>query len=104
MMQVNKQAKVMSNGDVMGRGPTNEVSRQTAFSHTKDTTASDSRRTQMWNALLVWSVQEVFNTNRLTELMLGRETTERIAEKVAFLESCRMNLILVRIGRVFDVK
>ena len=35
MMQVNKQAKVMSNGDVMGRGPTNEVSRQTAFSHTK---------------------------------------------------------------------
>jgi len=35
MMQVNKQAKVMSNGDVMGRGLTNEVSRQAAFSHTK---------------------------------------------------------------------
>jgi hypothetical protein len=35
MMQVNKLAKVTSNGDVMGRGPTNEVSRQTAFSHTK---------------------------------------------------------------------
>jgi hypothetical protein len=38
MMQVNKQARVMSNGDVMGRGPTNEVSRQIAFSY-KDTTA-----------------------------------------------------------------
>jgi hypothetical protein len=38
MMQVNKQARVMSNGDVMGRGPTNEVSRQTAFSH-KDTSS-----------------------------------------------------------------
>lgn len=35
MMQVNKQAKVMSNGDVMGRGPTNEVSRQIALSHIK---------------------------------------------------------------------
>jgi hypothetical protein len=35
MMQVNKEAKVMSNSDVMGRGPTNEVSRQTAVSHTK---------------------------------------------------------------------
>ena len=35
MMQFNKQAKVMSNGDVMGRGPTNEVSRQSALSHTK---------------------------------------------------------------------
>ena len=35
MMQAKKQAKVMSNGDIMGRGPTNEVSRQIALSHTK---------------------------------------------------------------------
>lgn len=29
-----------------------------------------------------WSVQEVFNAIRLTELTMGREITERIAERV----------------------
>jgi len=36
----------------------------------------------MWNALLVWSVQEIFNEIRLTELTMGREITERIVERV----------------------
>ena len=35
--------------------------------------------------LLVWYVQEVFNAIRLSELIMGREITERIAERVAIL-------------------
>jgi hypothetical protein len=80
MMQVNKQAKVMSNCDVMGRGPTNEVSRQTAFSHTK----IQLRQTAGGHAC---GTRYLFGLCkiRLAELIMGREITERIAEKVGIL-------------------
>jgi hypothetical protein len=54
MMKANKQAKVISNGDVMGRGPTNEVSRQTAFPHTKIQVRQTAGGYRVWNVLPVW--------------------------------------------------
>jgi hypothetical protein len=100
MMQINKQAKVMSNGYVMGRGPTDEVSRQTAFSHTYNCARQPEDKSVERAACLVCARSK--NAIHLTWVWAGKSLSWLLTGSV-FFGSCRVNLILVRVGRVFDV-